>query len=64
MASPKTVELSSPACYASESYYGDVPPPTMTDPRELNIAVIGAGMTFTSEGGRGEVVGRGSETYR
>ena len=36
----------------------------MTDPRELNIAVIGAGMTFTSEGGRGEVVGRGSETYR
>jgi salicylate hydroxylase len=43
MAEDQTVELSSPACYASESFYGEIPPPDMTDIKELKIAIIGAG---------------------
>ncbi|KAL0944394.1 3-hydroxybenzoate 6-hydroxylase 1 [Colletotrichum truncatum] len=37
------VELNSSVCYASEAYYGSLPE-RMSDPKDLKIAVIGAGM--------------------
>jgi hypothetical protein len=39
------LELSSAVCYASESFYGAIVP-EMSDPRNLKIAVIGAGKSF------------------
>lgn len=45
MAEDQTIELSSPACYATEAHYGEIPAADdkMTDLKDLKIAIIGAG---------------------